>query len=149
MTLRRRRHGTGRQVRRRAGFLCEYCHTDERWQYVPFTVDHVRPLRLGGTDDLDNLALACFQCNRRKSDLLSAPDPETSTSVPLFNPRLQSWSEHFAWSSDMTQIVGLSAAGRATITTLDMNRRRIRDIRAADAAVGRHPPPGDPVLRHG
>jgi len=35
-------------VRRRAQYLCEYCHTAEQWQYVPFTVDHVLPLAQGG-----------------------------------------------------------------------------------------------------
>jgi len=43
------------QVRRRAQLLCEYCHTSELWQYVPFTVDHIIPVTAGGTDQLDNL----------------------------------------------------------------------------------------------
>jgi 5-methylcytosine-specific restriction endonuclease McrA len=54
------------QLRQRARYLCEFCHTDERWQYVKFTVDHLTPLSLAGDDDPDNLALACFHCNRRK-----------------------------------------------------------------------------------
>lgn len=29
------------QIRQRANSLCEYCHTDERWQCVRFTVDHL------------------------------------------------------------------------------------------------------------
>lgn len=37
------------QVRQRANFLCEYCHANEQWQYVKFTVDHVIPLLLGST----------------------------------------------------------------------------------------------------
>jgi HNH endonuclease len=32
-----------------------------------FTVDHIVPLAQGGTTILENLALACFHCNRRKS----------------------------------------------------------------------------------
>lgn len=35
-------------VRKRANFLCEYCHTDERWQCVRFTVDHLTPTSEGG-----------------------------------------------------------------------------------------------------
>ena len=35
------------QVRERANYLCEYCHANERWQYVRFTVDHVVPVSLG------------------------------------------------------------------------------------------------------
>jgi 5-methylcytosine-specific restriction endonuclease McrA len=38
------RSATRQAVRQRAAELCEYCHTSERWQYVPFTIDHVIPL---------------------------------------------------------------------------------------------------------
>ena len=48
------------QMRRRAQALCEYCHTAEQWQYVPFTVDHIVPLAQGGTGTLENLALPVF-----------------------------------------------------------------------------------------
>ena len=75
------------QIRRRAQELCEYCHTAEQWQYVPFTVDHIMPISLGGSSSLDNLALACFHCNRRKADRLMAADPEDGAIVPLFHPR--------------------------------------------------------------
>ncbi len=69
------------EVRRRANFLCEYCHTNERWQYVRFTVDHINP---NGGNSTGNLALACFHCNRRKSDKTSAVDSETGETVELF-----------------------------------------------------------------
>ena len=55
---------TQNQVRQRANFLCEYCHASEQWQCVPFTVDHVIPISKGGVRSLENLALACFHCNR-------------------------------------------------------------------------------------
>ncbi len=63
----------------------------------------------------------------------------------MFNPRNNLWQEHFIWSTDKTLIIGLTAIGRATITTLNLNRTRIINIRAADVEVGRHPPPGDPI----
>lgn len=75
------------QARQRAKRLCEYCHTAEQWQYVPFTVDHVVPISQGGDNSLGNLALACFHCNRRKSDQMLAGDPQTQEEVPLFDPR--------------------------------------------------------------
>lgn len=133
------------QVRRRAKFLCEYCHTAEKWQYVPFTVDHVIPVAKGGNSDLENLALACFHCNRRKSDLVTAVDPQTDEIVPLFNPRQDEWAEHFIWSADGLTIVPLTAVGRATVTQLALNRERIIPIRADDIFVKRHPPKGDPI----
>jgi len=135
------------QVRQRAKFLCEYCHTSEKWQYVLFTVDHVVPLRAGGADDLSNLALACFHCNRYKSDDVTAVDPQTQTEIPLFNPRQHLWREHFIWSADRLYVIGLTPIGRATIVKLQLNRPRIIPIRAADLVVKRHPPADDPVQK--
>ncbi|MEH1806900.1 HNH endonuclease [Nostoc sp.] len=76
-----------KQVHQRAKYLCEYCHASEQWQYVQFTVDHIMPLSLGGTDNLENLALACFHCNRRKTNRLTATDLQSGEEVLLFNPR--------------------------------------------------------------
>jgi hypothetical protein len=92
-----------------------------------------------------NLALACFHCNRRKADRLTALDPGSEMQVPLFNPRQDEWSDHFVWSADGLQVVGLTAVGRATIAALALNRERVIRIRAADQVVGRHPPSSDPV----
>lgn len=133
------------QIRQRANFLCEYCHTSEQWQYVQFTVDHVMPLSLGGTDNLENLALACFHCNRRKTNRLTANDPQSQQEVLLFNPRQQIWSEHFVWSGDGLLIVGITPIGRATVTALTLNRERVIHIRAADKEIARHPPIDDPI----
>ena len=135
-----------RLVRQRARQLCEYCHTAEQWQYVRFTVDHVVPLSQGGSDDMDNLALACFHCNRRKAGRVEAVDPVTGETVALFNPRRQLWQDHFVWSADGLQVIGVTSEGRTTVEALAMNRERVISIRAADRVVGRHPPAGDPLL---
>jgi HNH endonuclease len=127
-------------VRQRANYLCEYCQTNERWQYVRFTIDHVVPLGIGGSYDFENLALACFHCNRRKSNKQASFDPRTKEEVPIFNPRTQRWSDHFRWSDDALQILGLTATGRASIDSLDMNRPRVLEIRRADVEARRHPP---------
>ena len=66
--------------------LCEYCHALEKWQYVAFTIDHVIPLTKGGDDTLDNLALACFHCNRCKGNVVSIKDSTSGEDIPLFNP---------------------------------------------------------------
>lgn len=135
------------QVRERANGLCEYCHTIEKWQYVRFTIDHVVSLAQGGTDEIDNLALACFHCNRRKSDLGVGVDPASGEPCALFHPRQMNWQDHFIWSADCTELIGLTPTGRATVAQLDLNRQRIQNIRAADVAVKRHPPLTDPVAR--
>jgi HNH endonuclease len=130
-------------VQRRAGGLCEYCHAPEAWQYVEFTVEHILPVAAGGETTAANLALCCFSCNRRKWDRQSAIDPAAGSEHRLFHPRVDVWNEHFAWSRDGLSIVGQTATGRATVAALDLNRSRLRQIRAADAEVGRHPPPED------
>ena len=133
------------RVRQRAHHLCEYCHTNELWQYVRFTIDHVSPVAEGGEDIPENLALACFHCNRRKSNKRTAIDPETGVAVTIYNPRSQEWAEHFIWSADRLKVIPLTDTGRATVALLELNRERILQIRQADIDVDRHPPRNDPV----
>ena len=64
----------------------------------------------------------------------------------MFDPRLDLWNEHFAWTANGLELVGTSSAGRATVEALELNRERLKQIRAADRVVGRHPPPGDRQL---
>jgi HNH endonuclease len=132
------------QVRQRANRLCEYCHTNECWQYVRFTIDHVIPAAESGSDSLDNLALACFFCNRRKSGKQKAIDAESGDEVFIFNPRKNHWADHFIWSVDGLRILPLTKIGRATSDLLEFNRERVLLIREADVSVNRHPPEDDP-----
>lgn len=83
------------QVRQRANCLCEYCHASEQWQFVEFTMEHIIPLTKRGTNDIDNLALACFHCNRQKLNKTTAIDTHSGVEVSLFNPRQDSWNENF------------------------------------------------------
>lgn len=133
------------RVRQRAKHLCEYCHTNERWQYVRFTIDHLIPVSEGGEDVFENLCLACFHCNRRKSARQTAVDKETGQTATLFDPRQDEWLDHFIWSADGLYIIPLTATGRVTVELLDLNRERILNIRQADIIVDRHPPGGDPL----
>lgn len=141
---------TRRAVRERANLLCEYCHADERWQFVRFTLDHVLPQSAGGSDDADNLALACRNCNERRGNRLEGHDSETGEVVPIFNPRQDIWADHFTWDVERIRIVGITPTGRATVDMLDLNDARhngaVLRIRQRDVSEGYHPPPHDPVL---
>jgi hypothetical protein len=106
-------------------------------------MEHIIPIAAGGETTEDNLALSCFACNRRKWDRRSGLDPTGGSEHGLNSPRIDLWNEHFVWSRDGLSIVGRSPIGRATVIALDMNRERLRQIRAADAALGRHPPRED------
>jgi predicted DCC family thiol-disulfide oxidoreductase YuxK len=129
-----------RLVRERFDGRCAYCQTAEEFTATQFEIEHVDPRANGGQTEFENLCLACPMCNRFKAHLTSAVDPETAKVAPLFHPHQQSWSDHFAWSGDAAEIVGLSAIGRATVAALRMNRPAVVRARRMWAILGEHPP---------
>ncbi len=126
--------GLVRAVAARAGDRCEYCRMHQALQGATFHVEHTVPSSHGGADDLANLAWACPACNLHKADRTSAVDPDSGTVVPLFNPRTDCWSDHFAWQE--YKIVGLTPIGRAAILALDLNHSRRVMIRRAEEMFG-------------
>lgn len=78
-----------------------------------YDIDHVIAEKHGGTTDTDNLALACWCCNRHKGSDLTSFDPQTRRLSPTFNPRTQVWAEHFAFEKE--RVVGLTPEGRTTV----------------------------------
>jgi hypothetical protein len=109
-------------VAARANHRCEYCLAPEIIFNIPFEIDHIIPLKQGGEDGPNNLALACRACNLWKSDALSAADPTTGMETALYNPRQQAWADHFAVETAAPfRILGQTAVGRATIERLRFN----------------------------
>lgn len=108
------------QVRERAENRCEYCqlHQDDS-PLANLHIEHIIPRVHGGNDELDNLALACIDCNLHKGPNLTGFDPSTGTLCELFHPRRQRWTDHFEWVG--THILGKTAIGRTTIQVLQMN----------------------------
>ena len=136
------------QIRQRANFLCEYCHSSEEISPSRFEIDHIQPRSIGGSDDLDNLALACQRCNSHHYNFIQGKDPATLNAVNLFHPRHQVWNDHFIWSNDGCRIIGITETGRATVNRLDLNdevRSEAEIVRARQAwvKVGWHPPSTD------
>ena len=84
-----------RLVETRARQRCEYCRMHQSLQGGTFHIEHVTPRSHGGSDDPDNLALACPSCNLHKSDRIEAIDPDSGVEMALFNPRTACWQEHF------------------------------------------------------
>ena len=136
-------------IRQRANCRCEYCHYPELLSSAPLSIDHIQPQSLGGSDDLDNLALACRRCNERRYNFVKGVDATSGIEVILFNPRQQQWSDHFLWSADGLTIVGTTPTGRATCDRLDLNDNRreepfIQNARQKWGLAGLHPPADDP-----
>jgi CRISPR/Cas system Type II protein with McrA/HNH and RuvC-like nuclease domain len=55
------------EVFKRDGFQCMYC--GNKTPNVLLEIDHIEPKSKGGTDDINNLITACFDCNRGKSNI--------------------------------------------------------------------------------
>ena len=109
-----------RQIRERAHNVCEYCHLhQDDSPLAALHVEHIIPKVHGGTDDVENLALACIDCNLHKGTNLTGIDPQTRQLTELFHPRRQHWDEHFELQG--VYLVGKTAIGRTTIRVLDMN----------------------------
>jgi HNH endonuclease len=129
-----------RRVRRAAGDRCGYCRSRQEYVLGFLEIEHIVPIARGGTDDEENLWLACRLCNHYKSAQTHGRDPVTGRQVRLFNPRRQRWPRHFHWSADGVSVIGRTRCGRATVVALNLNNMIARMVRARWIEAGWHPP---------
>ena len=115
-------------VRERAFDRCEYCGLAQAAEpFFTYHVEHIVARQHVGSDDPENLALACYHCNAHKGPNLSALDPISGALVRLFHPRQDPWEQHFERNGVV--VVGRTAIGRAMVALLKMNtedRSRLR-----------------------
>jgi 5-methylcytosine-specific restriction endonuclease McrA len=128
------------QVIQRAKGCCEYCFAQQKFSMDTFSIEHVFPKSRGGSDDFNNLALSCQGCNACKSNRTEVIDPETKQTVPFYNPRTDIWADHFVWSEDYINLIGLTPTGRGTIAALQLNRPGNQNLRHVLHLFGEHPP---------
>ncbi len=129
-----------RRVTERARRRCGYCLIQETIMGMPIEIERLYPRSLGGVTSEDNLWLACPLCNKYMGSRIGGGDPKTDRVVRLFNPRSQSWSDHFRWLSAGARIAGVTAVGRATVEVLRLNQEARVVARRAWIATGWHPP---------
>ncbi|MEW6208878.1 MAG: HNH endonuclease signature motif containing protein [Acidobacteriota bacterium] len=134
-----------RLVVARARGCYEYCLSQARYSTHSFAIEHIIPKHRGGKTEPNNLALSCQGCNNHKHTKVKARDPLTRKLAPLFNPRRHKWTEHFTWRADYLEIIGLTPTGRATISTLHLNRAEVINLRRVLSACGEHPPLTDEI----
>jgi hypothetical protein len=94
-----------------------------------FHIEHIVAQQHGGTDDPENLALACPERNYQKGTNLTGVDPDSGRVTRLFHPRRHRWQDHFA--RDRARIVGKTPEGRTTVWLLRLNtgdRLRWREL---------------------
>lgn len=125
------------QVIERASACCEYCLLHQQDSLYVHEVDHIIPEKHRGETSIDNLCLACLDCNRHKGSDFASFDPETQQITLLFNPRQQIWDEHFQLEG--ARIVPTSATGRVTVFLLKLNAEMRLRARRALLAAGRYP----------
>ncbi|MEZ6046732.1 MAG: HNH endonuclease signature motif containing protein [Planctomycetaceae bacterium] len=117
-------------VRERARNRCEYCLIPQ--EYLPlitFPVDHIIAKQHGGDSQSNNLCLSCLKCNLQKGPNIASLDPDTGLLVPLYNPRIDKWTDHFQYAGET--ITGLTPVGRATIQLLGFNQEQQIELRQA------------------
>jgi hypothetical protein len=68
---------------------------------------------------------------------LTGIDPASGQVERLFNPRTQTWSEHFELRGPL--IVGLTPTGRTTVRVLSKNAGQRLQLRAVLIAHGLYP----------
>ena len=124
-------------VAQRARGCCEYCLIPGDRAFFPHEPDHVIAGQHGGPTALENLALACMQCNRAKGSNIASVDPATGGRVFLFHPRRDLWAEHF--KQEGARIMGLTAAGRATAHLLKFDDPERIELRGTLQRAGHYP----------
>ena len=65
-------------IRARAQGRCEYCHLPEEADFAQYEIDHIIAEQHGGQTALENLAYACFDCNKHKGPNISPFAPSDS-----------------------------------------------------------------------
>lgn len=105
------------QIRRRAGYACEFCGVTETDTGGELTVDHFQPQSQGGDDTFDNLIYACHRCNQYKLDYW----PANPDAPHLWNPRTEPASAHLVEMVDGT-LQPLTVTGVFTLARLRLNR---------------------------
>jgi HNH endonuclease len=121
-------------VEQRANYKCEYCCIHQDDMFLSFELDHVIPLKHRGTNDFENLALACPHCNQHKgSDFATLSGEEI---VRLFNPRTDRWSDHFVGING--EIVSKSKIGEASVRVFRFNEPDLIILRQALIELGHY-----------
>ncbi|MFN8491915.1 MAG: HNH endonuclease signature motif containing protein [Caldilineaceae bacterium] len=125
------------RVKERADDHCEYCLVRAEDVLLDDQIDHIIAEQHGGQTIFENLAFSCIHCNRNKDPNIASLDVETGQIVPLFNPRVDHWYEHFSLES--AYIRPLTTVGRVTVRLLQLNKPKRVRVRQALIAIQRYP----------
>lgn len=114
----------------RAGFRCEYCLVPDFVGGMRYEIDHIISEKHGGSSTEDNLAYCCRFCNSAKGPIISSLSGNPKRLLPLFNPRKDTWADHFRYHEDGIA-EAYSLIGEGTIKILNLNDPRMIERRAS------------------
>ena len=81
------------EIFKRDGFKCAYC--GQHPPYVVLEIDHITPKSKKGSDDINNLITACFDCNRGKRDnFLSNIPSKLSENIAVIKEKESQYKEY-------------------------------------------------------
>jgi hypothetical protein len=126
-----------RIVAHRAYHVCEYCLLAEDDNYLGCEVDHIISIKHGGATVLQNLAYACFMCNRKKGTDVGSIALKSGEFSRFFNPRTDPWAGHFYLRG--ARIEHLTDVGEVTARILDFNGHDRLERRELLVRIGRFP----------
>jgi hypothetical protein len=81
-------------VASRALYKCEYCLLPEKVSFYNFQIDHIVSIKHGGSNDVENLAYCCPDCNYFKGTDLGSIISDRDL-IRFYNPRIDVWNDHF------------------------------------------------------
>jgi hypothetical protein len=133
---------TKKEVAQRAGFKCEYCLLSEQVSFFKFHIEHIRSLKHGGSNHLDNLAYCCPDCNAYKGSDVATFLSEDDSLTRFFNPRKDLWYDHFDIHNGV--ISGKTGIGKATVQIFKFNEIDRLIFRKELIEIGLYPTPTTP-----
>ena len=114
-------HPKHQLVRQRYDYGCGYCGVSEKSAGGDLSVDHFRPVSLGGDDSNENLVYACARCNLYKADFLPTSD-QLVRGLRLLHPLLDNVAAHIRPAQHNGYLDPLTETGRFHIEVLHLNR---------------------------
>ncbi len=128
------------KIRLDAKNRCGYCLLPQNLNPTLLEIEHLNPKANGGTDNEENLWLACSECNSHKAAKTHGFNPKTKRRVKLFNPRRQVWKKHFKFNRDKTMIIGKTVCGKVTVEALKLNNETLVTVRKLWVKFDLYPP---------
>jgi len=88
----------------RDNYTCQYCGISgadnfDAWNRAWFAIDHIKPKKHGGSNDDDNLVVACHMCNSVKAADMCTSIEEGKIIIAKKNKVRKKWFEKFVLKS--------------------------------------------------